>query len=113
MEDQESIYQIIITQPAYDAFFEIAEYLYAYYPDSKADEITNQLFEKVSTLKKRPQRGAIEPRLAHRSFEYRFILFQRHRRADIKIIYFIDKKDKTVYIADFFPTEKDDTKIGR
>jgi mRNA-degrading endonuclease RelE of RelBE toxin-antitoxin system len=112
MEEQESLYQIIITEPAYEAFFEIAEYLNDHYSDSRAAEITGQLFEMVSTLNKHPERGTVELRFKHRPHDYRFILFNRHRRADIKIIYFIDSEECKVFITDFFPTEKDDKKIS-
>ena len=41
------------------------------------------------------------------------MLYNHTKRADIKIIYRVSKSEKTVYIIDFFPTEKDDNDIER
>ncbi|MFW5761868.1 MAG: hypothetical protein ACOCXH_12905 [Cyclobacteriaceae bacterium] len=61
-----------------------------------------------------PSRGAIEHRLVkYRDRIYRYILFKRTKRADIKIIYYINEQAKEVYVTDFFPTEKDDSKISK
>ncbi|WP_416867192.1 MAG: hypothetical protein ACMVP2_07090 [Imperialibacter sp.] len=54
-----------------------------------------------------PHRGAKEMWLAGLKHEYRFLLFNRTKRTDIKIIYYIQENETKVYVTDFFPTEKD------
>ena len=89
------------------------EYLYNYYPLDKADEIANNIRDKVKTLQNQAERGTREPRLKHRKEDYRFLLYKRTKRAEIKIIYYIDESGNRVYVTDFFPTEKDDSEIPK
>ncbi len=112
MEEQKKVYQVVVTQPAKDAFFEILEYLLEQYSYERAEEISNELNNLVNSLVSQPYRGSKELRLISRINDYRFLLYKRSNRADIKIIYFIDKQKELVYITDFFPTEKDDQKIN-
>lgn len=113
METGEIKYQIIITKPAEMYFYEILEYLYENYSLERAEEIADSVRNKVLELQVYPEKGTIEPRLTGRRNQYRFILFNRLRIKDIKIIYFINHEKKIVYVTDFFPTEKDDQKISK
>ncbi len=108
-EPQKSKYQVIITHSAEINFYEILEYLYDHYSLDRAEEIANELRDKIKTLKYQAERGSHEPRLSHRKEGYRFILHERTKRADIKIIYYI--KEREVYVTDFFPTEMSDKEI--
>ena len=113
MESQEeSRYQIIITDPAEISFYEILEYLFDHYTLERAEELANALRDKTNSLHDKPKRGALEHRLIGRSKGYRFILFKRIPRAEIKILYYIDESKKIVNVTDFFPTEMDDNKIA-
>ena len=114
MEDpQESKYEVIITDPAEISFYEILEYLHDHYPLDRAEEIANKIRDKTKILKYQAERGTPEPRLKHRKEGYRFILYNRTKRADIKIIYYILEREGKVYVTDFFPTEKDDIEISK
>ena len=109
---EEKKYAVIITDPADIAFYEVLDYLYDNYPIERAEEIAGELRDAARTLESKPERGTPESRLSHRQKEYRYILYKRTPRSEIKIIYFIDDKSATVYVTDFFPTEKDDAKIS-
>lgn len=109
---EERKYAVIITEPAANAFYEILEYLYAHYPIDRAEEIAGEIRDTAGALEYNPERGIQESRLMHRGKAYRFILYKRTQRAEIKIIYFIDHGSSVVYVTDFFPTEKDDRKMA-
>jgi mRNA-degrading endonuclease RelE of RelBE toxin-antitoxin system len=113
LETGEIKYQVIITKPAEIYFYEILEYLYENYSFERAEEIADSIRNKVLELQVYPEKGTIEPRLTGRMNQYKFILFNRLRMKDIKIIYFINYEKKIVYVTDFFPTEKDDQKITK
>ena len=110
---QEKKYLVVITVPAENSFYEILEYLYEYYSIDRAEQIASEIRDTAGSLRYQAERGAIESRLSHRKNTYRFILYKRTSRSEIKIIYYIDKQTDTVYITDFFPTEKDDQKISK
>ncbi len=113
MEGQEEDkYKVIITDPAGIGFYELLDYLYDNYPIDRAEELANALRDMTESLHKQPKRGALEPRLIDRGKEYRFILFKRVPRAEIKIMYYMDDDKKVVYVTDFFPTELNDQKIS-
>ncbi len=115
MESRETgnSYQVIITDPAEVRFYEITEYFYEHYPLDRAEQIAGELYQAAQSLDVNPERGRKEDRLLHRRNSYRYILYKRTSRATVKIIYYVDQKTKTVYVADFFPTEKDDQKISK
>ena len=78
MESQEeSKYQVIITDPAEISFYEILEFLFDHYTLERAEELANTLRDTISSLNYQPKRGALEHRLIGRINEYRFILFKR------------------------------------
>ncbi len=108
---EERKYAVVITEPAANAFYEILEYLYAHYPIDRAEVIAEEIRDAAGSLEYNPERGTQESRLIHRGKAYRFVLYKRTKRAEIKIIYFIDDGSSVVYVTDFFPTEKDDIKI--
>ena len=113
MESQEeSKYQVIITDPAEISFYEILEFLFDHYTLDRAEELANTLRDTISSLNYQPKRGDFEHRLIGRINEYRFILFKRIPRAEIKILYYIDESKKVVNVTDYFPTEMDDNKIS-
>ena len=113
MESQEeSKYQVIITDPAEISFYEILEFLFDHYTLDRAEELANTLRDTISSLNYQPKRGALEHRLIGRINEYRFILFKRIPRAEIIILYYIDESKKVVNVTDYFPTEMDDNKIS-
>lgn len=104
---QESQYTVITTRQAEAAFYQFLDYLYENYPLDRAEELANQLRDKTKELHYLPERGSAEPDIRQGTRRYRSILFERTPRAQIKIIYYIDKASHAVYVTDFFPTEKD------
>ncbi len=113
MENQkEGRYEVIITEPAEFYFYEILEYFYDNYPIERAEDLANGLRDKTRSLTNNPERGTLEFRLSHRDKIYRYILFKRVSRAEIKILYYLEESKRIVYVTDFFPTEKDDKKIA-
>ena len=78
----------------------------------RAEEVTKELNEMAFSLSRLYHRGSVESKLVRRKKPYRYILFKRTSRASVKIIYYVDVKAQTVYVTDFFPTEKDHKKIA-
>jgi mRNA-degrading endonuclease RelE of RelBE toxin-antitoxin system len=112
MEEEKALeYEVVVTQPAEFKFYELLEYLFDVYPFERAEQIANELRNTTKTLQFLPHRGVEEPFLTHLKRKFRFILFSRTDRAEIKIIYFIDEERKTVFVTDFFPTEKDRSRL--
>ena len=113
MEESETQlrYPVEFTHAANTQFYEVAEYLYEHYSLDRADQITTSLKDKALSLDKFYYRGSPEPLLSHRPQGYRYLLFERSKGKFIKIIYYVNKTFKKVYVTDFFPTEKDDSEI--
>lgn len=76
-----------------------------------AERKSNELYSLAQSLKTFPERWHIEPNLHGLNNKYRFILFKSTSKAVVKIVYYVDKKNSTVYVTDFFPTSMDDKKI--
>lgn len=110
--EQESKYEVIITDPAEIGFYEILDYLYDNYELSRAEEIANEIRDTAKSLAYLAKRGAPEPRLLNRKKEYRFVLYERTSRAEVKVIYFIEEESGVVFITDFFPNEMDSAEIS-
>jgi hypothetical protein len=62
------------------------------------------------SLKINPQKGSLEEDLAGSSKEFRSLIYKITKRNTVKIIYSIVETTKTVYVTDFFPTQKDPNK---
>ncbi|MCF6352077.1 MAG: hypothetical protein L3J06_03610, partial [Cyclobacteriaceae bacterium] len=74
----------------------------------RAIEVDENILRSTETLDKQPSRGYLEE--AKEGF--RFILHKETKHFEIKIIYYIDEIDDTVFITDFFPTKMDPQKIS-
>lgn len=105
-------YEVVITASAEAHFYELVEYLYENMPVDRAEEVAREVNEKALSLDTLYHRGSKEANLAIRKKIYRYILYKRTSRATVKIIYFVNEKHKTVYITDFFPSEKAPDRIG-
>ena len=112
MEEENPVFEVIITKTAEIHFYEIVEYLYEYFSAEKAEAIAIALQEKALSLARYYYRGQTESQLAQRPHTYRYILFERTKRSQVKIIYYVDETAQRVYITDFFPTERDDRLIS-
>ncbi len=99
-------YEVIITESAERSYFEILDYLFQHYSDERATQIALELLEEPFRLQTYPDQGSLEPALTGKNRDYRFILFERHYRATIKIIYCVDVERTAVHVTDFFPTEQ-------
>ena len=104
-------YRVIITASAEISFYEFSSYLYDHYSIEKAEKLSTALKNMAGELINYPHRGSIEPQLTGRKNVYRYILFKRTSRATVKIIYYVEEVEKSVYITDFFPTEMNDKKL--
>lgn len=111
VEKQE--YEIIITSSAEKAYFEVLDYAFEYHYLSRANEIALELLEFPQILKKFPLLGHKEFQLKHRPENYRFLLYDRTERLTVKIIYYADEEKKTIYLTDFFASERDENNINR
>ena len=108
MEEREtSEYQVEFTLTSKSHFYEVLEYLYEHYSLERAEQLADELERMAQSLAYYPHRGAKEMWLAGLKHEYRFLLFNRTKRAEIKIIYYIQESEGKVYVTDFFPTERD------
>ena len=105
-------YEVVITSAAEIHFYELVEYLYEHLSLERAEEITRGLNEMVLSLALLYHRGSVEKKLSRRKKSYRYLLYKRTSRTSVKILYYVDEKSKTVYVTDFFPTEKDPKKIA-
>jgi len=102
-----SAYQVEFTPSSRYYFYEILEYLYEHYPIDRAEQLADELEGLAQSLNYHPHRGAKEKWLSSLGQDYRFVLFNRTKRAEVKIIYYIQERERKVYVTDFFPTEKD------
>lgn len=105
-------YQVEFTPSSRYHFYEVLEYLYKHYPIDRAEQLADELEGMAQGLNHHPHRGAKEKWLSGLKRVYRFILFNRTKRADIKIIYYIQESEGKVYVTDFFPTEMDAAEIA-
>ena len=112
-KEETSQFEVVITSSAEIHFYELTEYLYEHMAPDRAEEVATQLSEAALSLDHLYHRGNREERLVGRKNDYRYILFSRTARATVKIIYYVNEKTKTVYVTDFFPTEKDPKKMAR
>ena len=110
--EEKSQYQVEFTPSSKYYFYEVLEYFYEYYPPERAEELADELEQLAQSLDKLPHRGTLEKWLSERKKDYRFLLFKRTDRSEVKIIYFIEESLKKVYVTDFFPTEKDAEQIA-
>ena len=105
-------YEVVITSSAEVHFYELVEYLYEHMSLDRAEEVTRELNEMTLGLELLYHRGSLEKKLSRRKKSYRYLLYKRTSSASVKILYYVDEKSKTVYVTDFFPTEKDPKKIA-
>jgi len=106
-------YEVVITSSAEVHFYELVEYLYEHMTLDRAEVVARELSEMALSLDQFHHRGSREEKLVKRKKAYRYLLYKRTAKATVKIIYYVDKKDRTVYVTDFFPTEKNPQKIAR
>lgn len=111
MDTKQNRYQVIITEPAKESYFEILEVLFERYSPERFTQIAEELYHKTAELELMPERGMVEPLLADRKNQYRYILYNRSKSMTIKIYYHIAKEQKKVYVARFFPTEMNPDKV--
>ena len=111
---QEKIFKIVITRPAKNRYHrDVLPYIYENFSFERALEIDESILRTASSLQKKPGRGRKEKFLAEADEEFRFILHRETRHFEIKIIYFINEENSTVYITDFFPTKMDPQRINK
>jgi hypothetical protein len=106
-KEETAFYKVIVTRKAEIYFYELAEFIYKNMTIDRAEEILTELQNAVLSLSNLFNRGAIEKNLKGEEKEFRFLVVKRTQRADIKIIYFVDESTKSIFVTDFFPTEKD------
>jgi len=111
--EEQTSYLVEITPEAEHYYFNLLEYLYKTHTSERASNKSDEILDMAMSLVKNPHRGSRERRLDFLGKEHRFLLYEITSRKQVKIIYFIDEPDKTVYVTDFFGTELDDRKISK
>ena len=105
-------YKVIVTAPAFNRYSStILPYLKKYFSPERALDVQQSIEASVKSIRQMPGKGSVEPHLMNRSKGYRYILHKESRNFLIKIIYFIDESNSTVYVTDFFPTSMNPKKI--
>lgn len=110
--EEKANYTVKITPEAEGFYYDILDYFYKHHSKESADRKSDELINLAITLEKNPSRGRIEENLKILGRNHRFILYYYTPRKAIKIIYFIDVLNKTVYVTDFFPCKSDENKIS-
>ena len=111
-KESQDQYEVVFTPTAQRHFFHVINFFYQRHDATRAEQLSDELHAQALSLAVMPYRGAMEPLLAKRKYEYRFLLFKRTDQAEIKIIYFVDKQ-KRVIVTDFIGTEEFPTKIEK
>lgn len=73
-----------------------------------AKKLTNGIYNATLKLKTQPEIGQTEELLKHRKQEFRYLVYKNY-----KIIYWINKEQNWIEIADVFDTRQYPTKIKR
>lgn len=111
---EEKVYQVVIARPAKHRYHEnVLPYIYENFSFERAIEVDENILLTASTLNKKPGRGRKEKYLEAAREEFKFILHKEAKHFELKIIYYIDEGEGTVYITDFFPTKMDPQKISK
>ena len=105
MDERKEAFGLVITSSAKTAYYKLLHYLYRHYSPDRAQELAEAILDEPLMLLEHPDMGSPEMKLADRAYSYGYLLFRRSNSATVKIIYFVDKVQKTIYVTDFFPTE--------
>ena len=112
MEETED-YEVNITSSGKLFYLDVIDQFYTYNSLESASRKADELYAMALELANFPERGQLEETLRSSPKDYRYILYQASPRQIIKIIYFIDKPNRVVYVTDFFPTRMDSARISR
>ena len=112
MEETED-YEVNITSIGKLFYLEVIDQFYTYNSLESASRKADQLYAMAMKLANFPERGQLEETLGSSPKDYRYILYQASPGQVIKIIYFIDKPNRVVYVTDFFPTRMENERIRR
>lgn len=111
---EEKIYKIVIARPAKNRYQEsVLPYFYEHFSFERAIEIDENMLKTTGTLNRNPGRGRKEKYLEEAKENFKFILYKETKHFEIKIIYYINEDEGTVYVTDFFPTKMDPQKITK
>jgi len=106
-------YLVEITPEAEIYYFILLDYLFKTHSPESASVKADKILEMAMSLQQNPGRGSHERKLDFLGREHRFLLYNVTSRKQVKIIYFIDKANRIVYVTDFFATQMDDKKISK
>lgn len=88
------------------------EEVFEYYKEEASLKVANKLIigiiQKTINLKTNPEIGAVEEFLSERKEKFRFLVYK-----DYKVIYWINKSENRVEIADIFDTRQNPIKLKR
>ena len=111
---KEKTYEIVVAQPAMNRYHEdVLPYIYENFSYDRAVEVDDNILRAARTLRKKPNRGRKEKYLEEAVEEFRFILYKETKHFEIKLIYYINEVEGTVYITDFFPTKMNPQRISK
>ena len=111
--EAESEYLVKITPEAEHYYLEILYYLYHTHDSTSANKKSSELLELAMSLCENPNRGTDEETLKYLGKKHKRLVYQITTRNTIKIIYYVEESNKTVYITDFFPTVMNPNKMKR
>ena len=106
-------YIVKITPEAERFYIELLSYLFQTHSSESANRKSKEILNLALSLSLNPNRGRMEESLAYLNKAHQFLVFQVTSRKTVKLIYFVDEDNNTVYVTDFFPTELNPIKLKR
>jgi plasmid stabilization system protein ParE len=113
MDNSTKEFKVVITKSAEIAFYDILNYALKNHTTKRALKIAEELLDLPSSLSSFPYIGKLENDLINVSKQYRFILYNRTPTEKIKLIYFVNEIEQTVYVVDYFPCKMNPLKMEK
>ena len=98
--------QLIWTKRAQNERFKVTSYIFVNYGRKATDEFVADLFKKWHWIKESPSIGRLEPLLADRVIQYRYLHVGKHN----KMIYC--QKGNTIYIVDLWDMRREPSRLA-
>ncbi len=104
-------YLVEITPEAEQYFEDLLSFLYQTHSLLSADKKSLEILTMAQSLSQNPTRGRVEDALTYLKKGHRYLIYSLSNRKTIKILYFVNEVNNTVFITDFFPNEMNPVKI--
>ena len=102
--EEEISYRVEITPEAEIFFEELLKYLYKTHSENSAKKKLSEIIELAFSLTQNLHQGSQEESLLYLGKDHQYLVYFVTKRKTVKIIYFVNEVNKTVYITDFFRT---------